>query len=235
MREVAIARVLTVPEVLQINGPVRVAVRQGADRLVNREVEELVERFPLLRACGYLHSHPFAVGSTRPSRGPGCDLDGHLRPLLEHNRQAGLEAAFSFIACRAAEDPGWRLQGFALDELGMLCDLGFARVIPDQHALLRRAGLPGLEQRPLQRKRLRRWRYELRRQGIRYSQDELFGGWQRTVLQLDPINTLVVLLPIDYPEARPLCFAVNRATGATQPLSVDLVDFFSQAGGSHGC
>ena len=245
LREVVIARILTVPAFLQVNGPVRVAVREGADHLINREVEALVGRFPQLRACAYLHSHPFAVGATHPSRGPGCDLEGHMLPQLDHNRRAGLEASFSFIACRAIGGPGWRLQGFALDGQGALYELGFARLIPDHDLLLRRASLPGLEQRPMVHRRLRRWRHELRRLGINFYQDDLFGGWLRIVLELDPPNALVVLLPIDFPAERPRCYAVDRSTGLTQPLFLDPFDYFSRAGGTglvgelsggaHGC
>ena len=208
LRQVVIPRVVLVPADSQQNSPTRVRVLEGADVRVNAELLELTRRHPRLRACAALHSHPFALGGTAPSRGLCGDVGGHMQPLLERNRDAGLEACFSFIACRGAA--GWRLQGFALDGRGELHDLGFARILEDASPLLGPLLLAPLADRWPQRHLLRRWRRELRRAGWRHRTDELFDGWLRTVVELGPGRRAVILLPLTFPAAAPRFFAVQE-------------------------
>ena len=56
-----------------------------------------------------------------------------MLPLLSRNREAGLAASFSLIACRALGGDGWALHCFALDEWGDIVDLGPASRIADSH------------------------------------------------------------------------------------------------------
>lgn len=212
LHEVIIARAVLVPDRLQLNSWARVRVLPRTDGIVNQEVEVEIRRHPSLRACGYLHSHPFARGRTWPSGGPAGDLMGHMLPLLEHNRRAGLDTSFSFIACREEEGTGWRLQGFALDRRGGIVDLGFARVLADRSPLLARALQPALWTRPPYKHLLRRWRRELRRRRLRPRQDELFGGWLRFIVRVDPDLELVILLPNSYPEQPAQYYVVDRAS-----------------------
>jgi hypothetical protein len=212
LREVIIARAVLVPDRLQLNSWARVSVLPSTDGVVNREVEAEICRHPSLRACGYLHSHPFARGRTWPSGGPAGDLIGHMRPLLEHNRRAGLDTSFSFIACREETGTRWRLQGFALDRRGEIVDLGFARVLEDRSPPLARALRPALWSRPPYQQILRRWRRALRRRRLRPRQDELFGGWLRLIVRVDSDLELVILLPNSYPEQSAQYYAVDRAS-----------------------
>jgi hypothetical protein len=216
LRQVVIPRVVLVPADRQHNSPTRVRVLEGADDRVNAELLELTRRHPRLRACAALHSHPFATGGTSPSRGICGDLGGHMQPLLERNREAGLEACFSFIACRGAGS--WRLQTFALDERGELHDLGFAQVIDDETPLLRPLLLSPLGERWPQRVLLRRWRRELRRAGWRHRTDELFDGWLRTVVELGPDRRAVILLPLSFPAALPRYYAVLESPRRVIPF-----------------
>jgi hypothetical protein len=213
LREVIIARAVLVPDRLQLNGWARVSVLPRTDGVVNREVEAEIRRHPSLRACGYLHSHPFARGRTWPSGGPAGDITGHIRPLLEHNRCAGLDTSFSFIACREEAGPGWRLQGFALDRHDRIVDLGFARVLEERSPLLARALQPALKTRSPFRYLLRRWRRELGRRRLHPRQDELFGGWLRFIVRVEPDLELVILLPNSYPEQPAQYYTVRRASG----------------------
>lgn len=204
-----IAQLLLVPDGQQINSAVRVSVLPHTDRIINPQVERLLQRFPRLRACAYLHSHPFAIGSTQPSRGLRCDYQGHMLPLWHDNRQAGLDTSFSFIACRGPLG-GWRLCCFALDPRGAVVDLGQARVVADVTA-----GQPGplqhaVEEREPLRQVLRGFRRELRRRGFYCSSEELFDGWQRTVVHIDRRWSAVILLPIEFPQQAPRFFLVDR-------------------------
>ena len=207
---VTVAELLLVPDSQQVNGAVRVSVLPQTDRIVNAQVERLLRRFPRLRACAYLHSHPFAIGTTRPSHGLHCDYEGHMLPLWRDNRRAGLDTSFSFIACRGPLGAGWRLCCFALDPGGAIVDLGWARVVADVDA-----GQPGplqhaVEEREPLRQVLRGYRRELRRRGFFCSSEELFDGWQRTVVHIDRRWTAVILLPIEFPQQVPRFFLVDR-------------------------
>jgi hypothetical protein len=217
LEEVIIARVVLVPEQRQINAPARVSVLPLTDELVNARVAAELRSFPRLRACAYLHSHPFARGSTWPSRGLAGDVDGHMRPLLRHNVESGLHASFSLIACRGADGRGWRLQAFALDPRGEVIDLGFAEPLAEHR--LGRLLLPPLSAREPFRHLLRRWRRELRRARARCESDELFDGWRRTIVELDRQRALVILLPLDFPLRPPRCFVVDRASRRTWPIT----------------
>lgn len=217
---VTIASVVLVPSHKQKNQIARVSVLEETDELVGEKVESLVSRYPRLRACAYLHSHPFAWGSTRPSRGATCDYEGHMLPLLESNRAAGLATSFSFIACRGLNGSRWRLQCFALDNHGDIVDLGFARVIGDDTPELAAFYLPGLSRRPMVRTLLRRWRRDLGRRGYRVRCGELFDGWTRIVVDLGA-RALVTLVPIDFPARPPQHHVVDKANGHSRPVTVD--------------
>ncbi len=217
IRTVVLARVVLVPGELQVNQYARVGVRSRTDRVVNREVERLTRRFPRLRACAYLHSHPFAHGSTWPSSGCRGDYEGHMLPLLRRNRDAALNTSFSFIACRG-ERGGWRLQGFALGGDERVVDLGFAAVVPDDDPEL---GYPLRRPRiwrPPYRQVLRRWRRELKRARLPFVYDELFDGWQRCVIEAGPDRALVILLPMDFPDRAPWYHVVHKGSGAARPF-----------------
>ncbi len=215
LRAVVLARTVLVPHHLQVNAHARVGVLQQTDRVINREVERLTRRYPRLRACAYLHSHPFAHGSTWPSSGCRGDHDGHMVPLLRRNRRAALNTSFSFIACMGQN--GWRLQAFALDDREQVVDLGFAQVVPDRDPdlrhTLRRSHLGAAPLRSV----LRRWRRELRRARLRLRDEELFDGWRRWIINLGRDLAAVVLLPMDFPDHAPRCHVVRRASGQTWP------------------
>ena len=100
---ITVAAVVLVPRERQHNQLLRVSVLPHTDGLVNDRIEATVRRFPRLRACAYLHSHPFARGWTAPSRGSAGDVEGHMLPLWRSNRDAALDTSFSFIACRGAD------------------------------------------------------------------------------------------------------------------------------------
>jgi len=230
MRRLVIARAVLIPAELQVNTFARVSVLPSTDALIDRRIAAAIHRHPALRACAYLHSHPFARGWTRPSSGLRGDVEGHMLPLLARNREAGLNAAFSFIACRdlarRGDSDGWLLHGFALvpsragdrtDKVNAtagghrLVDLGLAEPVPDDCAAMRRALLPPLSRREPWRFLLRRWRRELRCLGLRARTDELFGGWQRVVVPLGQGRDVVVLLPVDFPAERARIFVVERS------------------------
>ncbi len=208
-----IARLVTVPPELQVNRGARVHVLPRTNRAVNGRLEREIARRPRLRACSYLHSHPFAVGTTRPSRGWGCDYEGHLLPLWRHNRRGGLDTSFSFIACRHPAG-GWRLLGFGLDDEQRIVDLGPAEIVSDADPAVQRALLLGLWDRPADRAVLRRWRRELHRKGLNPRHEELFGGWQRLIFNLDHGRRGVALVPIEFPAVEPQLWVVNGAPGA---------------------
>lgn len=215
LRAVVIARTVLVPRHLQVNAYARVSVLPHTDRVVNREVERLTRRYPRLRACAYLHSHPFSHGSTWPSSGCSGDHEGHMVPLLRRNREAALATSFSFIACMAQDR--WRLQGFALDQREEVVDLGFAQVAPDSDPDLRHTlQRSHLGRSPL-RSVLRRWRRELRRARLRLRDDELFDGWRRWIIHLGRDLAAVVLLPMDFPDRAPRCHVVRRSSGHAWP------------------
>ncbi|MBN2499023.1 MAG: hypothetical protein JXR96_30820 [Deltaproteobacteria bacterium] len=214
IRGLVVARAVLVPPELQVNSAARVAViRDATDALVNREIERLVQAHPRLRACAYLHSHPFARGRTWPSSGLDCDYEGHMLPLLRRNRHCNLETAFSFIACRSRSDPaGWKLQAFALDDQQRVVDLGFARVLDDGSPRLRPALLAGLDRRVPQRCLLRRWSRALRRAGVRSCREPLFDGFDRVGVEIGDGRRLVIVLPIDLPR-HPARFFLVRGLG----------------------
>jgi hypothetical protein len=211
--EIVVARAVRLPPERQANALCRVQALPEVDAIVNREVLALTRAHPRLRACGYLHSHPFARGRTAPSRGPACDVEGHMLPLLERNRRAGLEASFSLIACRDLWDRGWLIQAFALLPAGELVDLGPARAIADEAPALAELLTPELRAREPERSLLRRWRRELGRAGLRHRIDELFEGWLRVVVPVAR-GQVVILVPLALP-SRPLrVFAVPEGRGA---------------------
>ena len=233
IRCAVIARAVLVPRALQVNQAARVGVRARTDWVINQEVERLTRQHPRLRACAYLHSHPFARGSTWPSSGCLGDHEGHMLPLLRRNRAAALDTSFSFIACLGSQPPGWsrgaqpwRLQGFALGQDEQVMDLGFAAVVPDDDPDLRHLLRPSRLGRSPYKQVTRRWRRELRRAGIRFHGDELFDGWQRWIITPGPHLSLVILLPMDFPDRPPRYHAVFHHSGEVialkprRPLSV---------------
>jgi len=213
--EILIAAVVLVPHDKQVNHWARVSVLPHTDDTINADIEARVRLFPRLRAAAYLHSHPFAHGSTAPSHGTSCDYEGHMLPLLEANRMSGLLTSFSFIACRGPHGRGWRLQCFALNSRAEIVDVGFARVVPDGDPRVLAALTPAIPTRPVARAMLRHAHTELRRRGLTYTTDELFDGWRRTIIRLSRRLAAVVLVPVDYPTEAPRYFVVDRATGRT--------------------
>lgn len=218
IRAVVIARAVLVPEDLQVNQYARVGVRAHTDRVVNQEIERLTTRYPRLRACAFLHSHPFAHGSTWPSSGCRGDHEGHMLPLLRRNRDAALDTSFSFIACMGAP---WKLQGFALDRDERITDLGFASVVPDEDPRIRSSLQPSHLTRSPMRHVLRRWRRQLKRARLPCRRDELFDGWQRWVIEAGGHLAVVVLLPMDFPKQPPRVHVVHRGSGAARPLQLE--------------
>lgn len=202
---VTMARVLTVPSDLQCNQAARVHLLQSADHVVNQQILSLTRRYPLLRACGYIHSHPFAVGTTSPSVGHRCDYQGHMLPMLQHNRACGLNTSFSFIACRAfpqntAGRERWKLLAFALDHQKEIVELGEVATLSGDAAILRRARLPHLYRRTPQKYLLRRFRRALKKLGSHVCCDGLYGGWVRLVVQRRGTPPVVVLVPLTFPQ-----------------------------------
>lgn len=212
---VVIRHAILIPPEKQLNAGFRVGVLGETDGLVASATGALTRRFPRLRACAYLHSHPFARGSTWPSRGPRCDYEGHMLPLLERGLQAGLATSFSVIACRTPADDGWRLQTFALDDDRAIVDLGFAQPIPDESAAATRALLPALRRRRVSRL-VRAWLRRLRRAGVVYKTDELFDGWLRIIAHARH-RSLVALVPLAFPDDRARVFVWNRETNEVEP------------------
>ncbi|MBI4864310.1 MAG: hypothetical protein HY815_29235 [Candidatus Riflebacteria bacterium] len=208
--ELVVASTVLVPADRQVNGPARVSVLASTNHQVNRSIQRIVTRFPRLRACAYLHSHPFARGGTWPSRGPGCDYDGHMIPLFERNREAGLNTSFSFIACRAGSGDGWVIAAFALDRWRRIVDLGFVEVADDSSASVRDALVESLHSRADVRSMLHRFKGELARRGLGFRIDELFGGWLRVVIDLGDSCAAVLLLPVEFPRRVPEFFTVRR-------------------------
>ena len=215
LAEILIAAVVLVPQDRQVNQGTRVSVRPHTDPVVNEKVEALTRRFPRLRACAYLHSHPFARGRTWPSSGARCDYDGHMLPLCARNTEAGLSTSFSFIACRTLNGRGWLLQTFALDETQRAVDLGFAQIIDDDGPRVVKALMPSLKSRAEARSILRHWLRDARRRGFATQEDELFDGWQRLKVRLDHGLVLVGLVPIDFPASPPRFYMVDRRRGRT--------------------
>jgi hypothetical protein len=195
---VVIASVVLVPRAHQDNRLLRVSVLPHTDRLVNERIESLARRFPRLRACAYLHSHPFACGGTAPSRGPSGDVEGHMLPLWRSNQAAALDTSFSFIACRDAFARGWVLLGFALDGGGELVSLGRVRVVANDAAAVTAALVPSLSRRPVTRSLLRGLRRRLARSGVAVQSDDLFDGWRRLVACRREARA-VILVPPDFP------------------------------------
>ncbi len=219
--EVIIAAVLLVPRARQENRLARVSVLPETDDEVGRRIEAQVARFPRLRACAYLHSHPFATGRTAPSRGASGDVEGHMLPLWHRSRAAGLNTSFSFIACRGTAGHGWRLQGFAIDRSGRVVDLGFARVVANRGPEIDFALQPALDRQPIARALLRHWRRRQRRLGRRVRTDELFGGWRRLVARDRQGGAVVLLVPLDFPAAPVRRFLVTRRDGRAVERRLD--------------
>lgn len=227
---VLIAAAVLVPEDRQVNRAARVSVLPDTNRRVNRRVEKLVARFPRLRPCAVLHSHPFARGGTWPSRGPDCDYEGHMLPLLQRNREAGLNTSFSFIACRAGDDRSWELQAFALDWRRQIVDLGFVEPVDERDRAVRSALTRGLTSRHLPRVMLRQWRRELDLRRLRYQVDELFDGWTRIIVHATESTAVVALLPIEFPERLPSFFCVSKRDGRSRPLAAQVSTLRTPAG-----
>ncbi len=203
-----LAEVRCVPPELQRNSLMRVATLPSSDTWADGIVHELVRRHPRVRAAAYLHSHPFCERSTWPSP---ADIDGHMRPLLARNAEAGLYASFSFIACRNGS--GWALPCFAMDARGRVSELGDSEVIDDRDDLVVRARA-GRTSRPW----LKRWRSELRRLGFWPRLDELFGGWSRVRVPLDRHRVLVALFPIEFPALPAQYHVVDTRTRCSEQL-----------------
>ncbi|HEY3448112.1 MAG TPA: hypothetical protein VGK67_17275 [Myxococcales bacterium] len=212
LEKVVIAGVVLVPAEKQLNSGFRVGVLGETDGLVAQATKRLTRRHPRLRACAYLHSHPFARGSTWPSRGARCDYEGHMLPLLERGLQAGLATSFSVIACRPNGGDGWKLQTFALDDERRIVDLGFAQPIPDDHPDVARALLPALSRRRGARL-VRAWLHKLRRASVATRVDELFDGWLRIIA-----GPLVALVPPGFPDQAVQLFRWDPETNAVSPL-----------------
>ncbi|MFH1807926.1 MAG: hypothetical protein ABIJ09_04235 [Pseudomonadota bacterium] len=197
---VTIARAVLVPPELQRNHLMSVRALGSADERVNREVVGLGLRYPRLRPAGHLHSHPFARGNTWPSSGLSGDIDGHMRPLLVHNSDAGVEVSFSFIACRDQTGQSWVLQAFSLDGSGQVHDLGPCQVVEDEALIARGLFTPGTERQPLLRGLWQCWVRDLRRQGWACRCATLLEGWQRCIVEMGQGLCAVFLLPIDFPD-----------------------------------
>jgi hypothetical protein len=210
--KVVVGKVVLVPADKQLNSGFRVGVLEETDAPMAEATRALTHRYPRLRACAYLHSHPFARGSTWPSRGARCDYEGHMLPLLARNRDAGLSTSFSVIACRTLGGDGWLLQTFALDDDQKIVDLGFAQAIPDRHPDAARCLLPALGRRRGARL-VRAWLRSLRRAGVAYRADELFDGWLRIIA-----GPLVVLVPQNFPDQPAQLFHWNRGTNQVGPV-----------------
>ena len=213
---VVLAEAHPVPAHLQHNTMVNVAALPTTDAWAAQVVLAAVRQQPRLRAAAYLHSHPFALGDTWPSRG---DVVGHMHPLLERNADTGLHASFSFIAC-AARGGGWNLPCFAMDRRQRVCELGTTRIVDDAHPLVRRArGTRG------PRGVLRRWRRSLYRRGLSSQLDELFDGWWRVRIPLrtgtaQASRVMVVLFPIDFPADAPRYHLVDLERNEVRPLDL---------------
>ena len=200
---VAIAEVRCVPAELQHNSLLRVTALPRSDAWADAVVLPLVRRYPRLRAAAYVHSHPFAYERTSPS---GGDIDGHMIPLLDRNRQSGLLASFSFIACGR-----WTLPCFAMDASRRVLELGDAEIVDDADPIITRARTT----RP-PRFWLKRWKQRLRARGLAPRIDELFDGWTRARIDLDERSVLVVLFPLAFPDEAPRYFVVDRRTGSSE-------------------
>lgn len=203
----AIADVRAVPPELQESSPVHVAALPRADAWADATVLPLVRRSPRLRAAAYLHSHPFAYGTTSPS---SSDIDGHMLPLLARNAECGLFASFSFIACDR-----WKLPCFAMDAHRRVVPLGDTEIVDDADPIITRART----QRP-PRFWLKRWKQRLRARGLAPHVDELFDGWTRARITLDAGRVLVVLFPLDFPHAAPRYFVVDRRARTSKQLDL---------------
>jgi len=207
---VVLAAVRCVPPELQRGSLMRVVALPRSDAWADGVVGELVRRHPRVRAAAYLHSHPFADDRTWPS---GADIDGHMRPLLARNAEAGLCASFSFIACRRGR--GWALPCFAMDARGRVSELGDSEVVDDDCPAIVHARA-GRTSRPV----LKRWRAELRRRGFAPRLDELFGGWSRVRIPLDGHRVVVALFPVDFPATPPQYHLVDTRTRRAERLDL---------------
>ncbi len=218
LEEVVLAEVVCVPAHLQRNESLRVHALSFADAAIAPEIDARLARHPLLRACGFLHSHPFARGSTAPSH---TDRVGHLRPQLAQNREAGLAASFSIIACLggAEAQPLWKLQCFALDGDGAQHDLGFAEVVPDGSREASWA-LQGDWESSTAGRVASRWLAKARAQGLEPRRDELFDGWLRLKLPASERATLLALVRREFPSIAPRLVAWDRWSGRTFELAL---------------
>ncbi|MBI2570256.1 MAG: hypothetical protein HYV63_24905 [Candidatus Schekmanbacteria bacterium] len=224
LAEILVARVVLMPPDRQINRAAAVCVRAATDEIVGLEVQDLLDRYPRLRACGYIHSHPFAQGSTWPSSGPGGDIEGHMLPLLARNRACNLDLSLSLIACRDPVAPGWKLQAFALaSEVGPVLDLGFAarEQGAGERAALARSLMPPHESRPDAARVLRRLRTGLRDRGATYEEDALFDGWIRIVTTHPRQARAVLLIPPDFPRSGARVYLGGSAAGSTRAAPLE--------------
>lgn len=205
VRRVVITHALTLPAALQRNQRFCVAALPDADDALNALSAPLLRLHPRLRACAFLHSHPFAHGATWPS---ATDLVGHMIPLNDKNRAAALDTSFSFIACVAAA--GWRLQAFALSAAGQPVELGAVEVVADASPFVRKA----LSKRASGAV-LRNWRRRARGLGYRVASRSLFDGWTRVVARPTDRAAPSLVLFTHLGDERPLAFWLD-ANGATQ-------------------
>lgn len=214
LETIVLAEARCLPPQLQEQSAVHVEALPTSDAWADDVVQSLVRRSPRLRAAAYLHSHPFAYEHTSPSRG---DIIGHMRPLLARNSEAGLAASFSFIACTSLRaGTRWRLPCFAMDSRERIVELGNSVVVSDDDPRVvraRRARSP--------RSRLRRWKRRLRRHGFVLTVDELFGGWIRVKVALAGTHTLVVLFPLEFPDAPPQYHLVDTRAHVASVLPLE--------------
>jgi len=201
-----------VPPHLQEQSTVHVEALPTSDAWADDIVADSLRRSPRLRAAAYLHSHPFAFHRTSPSRG---DIDGHMKPLLGRNTDAGLEASFSFIACTSWRG-SWNLPCFAMDPRERVIELGNSVVVADDDPRVVRALAPRRS-----RSLVRRWRRHLLRHGFTVTVDDLFGGWIRARVAIAPDLVLVVLFPLDCPASPPRYDLVDTRAQTAHALSLD--------------
>jgi hypothetical protein len=210
----AIADVRALPPGLQESSLAHVAALPRADEWADATVLPLVRRYPRLRAAAYLHSHPFAYGTTSPS---SSDITGHMIPLLAKNSECGLFASFSYIAASAATGSRdrWKLPCFAMDASRRVVALGDTEIVDDADPIITRARA----QRP-PRFWLKRWKQRLRARGLAPQLDELFDGWTRARITLDATRVLVVLFPLEFPAVAPRYFVVDPRRRTSKQLDL---------------
>ncbi len=102
-----------------------------------------------------------------------------------------------------------------MDASGRVIALGATEIVDDADPIIARART----QRP-PRFWLKRWKQRLRARGLAPHVDELFDGWTRARIALDAHRILVVLFPLDFPDAPPRYFVVDKRTRTSKPLDL---------------